>query len=70
MEQDVTVSIVCNAYNQEKYIRDALDSFIMQKTTFPFDILIHDDASTDRTADIIRQLHLIRKHSSQRRSIR
>ncbi|MEY8339213.1 glycosyltransferase [Lachnospiraceae bacterium 62-35] len=49
------VSICCLAYNHETYIRDALDSFLMQKTTFPIEILIHDDASTDKTADIIRE---------------
>ena len=49
------VSICCIAFNQEKYIRETLDSFLMQKTSFPFEVLIHDDASTDRTADIIRE---------------
>lgn len=51
----VEVSVVCNAYNHEKYIRSALDGFVMQKTTFPFEVLVHDDASTDRTAEIIRE---------------
>lgn len=54
-EATVAVSIVCNAYNHERYIRSALDGFVMQKTTFPFEVLIHDDASTDATADIIRE---------------
>ena len=49
------VSICCIAYTQEQYIRETLDSFLKQKTSFPFEILIHDDASTDRTADIIRE---------------
>lgn len=52
---DLLVSIVCNTYNQETYIADALDSFIMQKTSFKFEILVHDDASTDSTADIVRE---------------
>ena len=51
----VAVSIVCNAFNHEKYIRKALEGFVMQKTTFPFEILVHDDASTDGTAAIIRE---------------
>jgi glycosyltransferase involved in cell wall biosynthesis len=37
------------------FIRDAIEGFLMQKTTFPVEILIHDDASTDGTADIIRE---------------
>ena len=49
------VSICCITYNHAKYIRDALDGFLMQKTTFPIEIIIHDDASTDGTADIIRE---------------
>jgi glycosyltransferase involved in cell wall biosynthesis len=52
---DIMVSICCLTYNQEEYIKDALEGFVNQKTTFPFEILIHDDASTDGTADIIRQ---------------
>ena len=52
---DIQVSIICNAYNHEKYIRDAMEGFVMQKTTFPFEILVHDDASTDKTAGIIRE---------------
>lgn len=49
------VSICCITYNHEPYIRDAIEGFLMQKTNFPFEILIHDDASTDGTADIIRE---------------
>lgn len=55
MNEKIAVSIVCNAYNHENYIRDALDSFLMQKTNFKFEVLIHDDASTDKTAEIIRE---------------
>ena len=51
---EIMVSICCLTYNHEKYIRDALDSFLMQKTDFEFEILIHDDASTDTTQDIIK----------------
>lgn len=49
------VSICCITYNHEQYIRDCLEGFLMQKTDFPFEVLIHDDASTDHTADIIRE---------------
>ena len=51
---NIMVSINCITYNHEKFIADALDSFIMQKVDFDYEILIHDDASTDKTADIIR----------------
>ncbi|MBQ2901198.1 MAG: glycosyltransferase [Agathobacter sp.] len=53
-EQEVKVSVLCTAYNHEEYIEEAVKSFLMQKTTFKFEILIHDDASTDRTAEIIK----------------
>ena len=53
--QEIKVSVVCNAYNHELYIRDALEGFVIQKTNFAFEVLIHDDASTDKTADIIRE---------------
>ena len=53
--EDIQVSIVCNAYNHENYIGDALESFVKQKTNFQYEILVHDDASTDRTAEIIRR---------------
>lgn len=42
-------------YMHEKYIRDCIDGILMQKTTFPVQVLIHDDASTDATADIMRE---------------
>lgn len=54
MENSVQVSIICLTYNHEKYIRQCLDSLIMQKNV-TFEIIIHDDASTDKTADIIRE---------------
>src|SRR3989304_1339440 len=49
------VSICCITYNQGRYIQDALDGFLMQKTTFPIEIIIHDDASVDKTTDIIKE---------------
>ena len=49
----IAVSIICNVYNHERYIRDALEGFIQQKTTFPYEIIVHDDASTDNSASII-----------------
>lgn len=49
------VAIHSLAYNHESYIHDALEGFVMQKTNFPFVAIVHDDASTDKTADIIRE---------------
>ncbi len=49
------VSIRCITYNHEPYIAQALDGFLIQETDFPFEIVVHDDASTDKTADIIRK---------------
>lgn len=54
MANEIMVSIECTSYNHENYIAEALDSMLMQKTDFAFEILIHDDASTDRTAEIIK----------------
>ena len=48
------ISVCIPAYNHEKYIADALESFLMQKTNFKFEILVHDDASVDKTPDIIK----------------
>lgn len=55
MEEEILVSICCITYNQEKYIKEALDSFLMQKTNFKYEIIIRDDASTDNTAKIIKE---------------
>lgn len=54
-QSSVMVSICCITFNQKEYIRDALDGFLSQKTDFAYEVLIHDDASTDGTAQIIRQ---------------
>ena len=49
------VTISCITYNHEKFIAQAIEGFLMQKTNFEIEILIHDDASTDNTASIIRE---------------
>lgn len=49
------VSICCITHNHESYIRDAIEGFLKQVTNFSFEIIIQDDASTDQTADIIRE---------------
>ncbi len=53
MERTCKVTIYCTAFNHEPYIRDALDGFLSQKTDFPFEVLVTDDASTDGTAAIL-----------------
>lgn len=55
MTNEPAVSILCLTYNHEKYIRQCLDGFIMQKTNFPFEVIVHDDASTDNTVAIVRE---------------
>ena len=55
MTGDPLVSIRCTVYNHEPYLRQCLDGFVMQKTTFPFEAIVHDDASTDGSAAIIRE---------------
>ena len=54
-EREIMVSVVCETYNHIRYIRDALDGFLAQKTDFPVEIIVHDDASTDGTADVVRE---------------
>lgn len=49
------VSICSLVYNHEPYLRQCLDGFVMQQTSFPFEVVIHDDASTDGSAAIIRE---------------
>lgn len=65
--QKPLVSIVCTTYNHENYIRDAIEGFLMQETSFPVEVIIHDDASTDKTAEIIREFEA--RHPGLIRSI-
>lgn len=55
MNQTPLVSICCITYNHVNYLRDAIEGFLMQETSFPFEIIIHDDASTDGTSEIIQE---------------
>ena len=48
------VSIVTATYNHAPYIAEALDSFLAQETEYPYEIIVHDDASTDGTTEIVR----------------
>lgn len=51
----IKVSVICNTYNQESYIRTTLKGILAQKTNYMFEVLIHDDASTDGTPEIIHE---------------
>jgi len=49
------LTIVTTTYNQEKYIGQAIDGMLMQKTNFPFRIVISNDCSTDKTGEILEE---------------
>ncbi|MGF1853517.1 glycosyltransferase [Vibrio satsumensis] len=49
----VYVSIICPTFNQEEYIRSALDGFLTQLCDYKFEIVVHDDCSTDQTTNIL-----------------
>lgn len=51
----VLATVVCITYNHAKYISKALDSILQQITNFEFQILVHDDASTDGTVEILKE---------------
>lgn len=52
---DIKVSVLCAVYNHAEFLRACLDGFVMQKTNFKYEVIIHDDASPDGSADIIRE---------------
>ncbi len=59
------VSVVTTAYNHEPYIRECIEGVLSQQTDFPFEFIIHDDASTDGTLAIVKEYaekypHIIR----------
>lgn len=49
------VSVCCMTFNHKDFIKQCLESILMQKTKFNFDVIIHDDASTDGTQEIIME---------------
>ena len=55
INSEYKVAIVCITYNHEKYIKQTIESFLMQKTEFKFTVIIADDCSKDSTPDIIRE---------------
>lgn len=54
-ESDILLSVCMVVYNQEQYVRDALDSVLMQKVNFPIEIIISDDCSMDATPEILHE---------------
>lgn len=54
-QQPLMVTIRCTVFNHERYLRECLDGFVMQKTNFRFEAIVHDDASTDGSAAIIKE---------------
>src|ERR1035438_6131598 len=65
------VGVLMITYNHEKFIAQALESVLMQKTDFPFELVIGDDCSTDGTREIVREYsqkypEIIRAHLRER----
>jgi glycosyltransferase involved in cell wall biosynthesis len=52
------VSVICTVYNHRDYIRKCLDGFVKQQSEFKFEVIVHDDASTDGSSDIIREFEI------------
>lgn len=53
MKTQPIISILCTVYNHEPYLRECLEGFVMQKTDFAFEAIVHDDVSTDGSVAII-----------------
>ena len=54
-ETEIKVSVLCITYNHEKYIEQTLQGFVKQITNFRFEVIVHDDASTDNTKRVIQK---------------
>jgi glycosyltransferase involved in cell wall biosynthesis len=61
------ITVAINTYNHAAYIGQALDSVLMQQTTYPYELLVVDDCSTDGTSEVLRQY--ARRHPSLIRAI-
>lgn len=53
-DQNIMVSVRLMVYNNERFIRKAMDSIMMQKTTFPVELVVGDDFSSDNTLELIK----------------
>lgn len=62
MVEEIMVSVYCLAYNHEKYIKDCLEGFVKQKTNFKYEVIVHDDASTD-IEKIFSRINSINEHA-------
>lgn len=63
MTKDIPlVTICCTTFNHKAFIKECLDGFIMQKTTFPIEIIVHDDASKDGTTEIVKNYEKLHPH--------
>ncbi|MDU6824530.1 MAG: glycosyltransferase [Intestinibacter bartlettii] len=58
MENEVKVSVLCSTYNHKNYLKDALESFLNQNTTFKYEIIVNDDCSIDGTREILEMYSL------------
>ncbi len=56
-KNSIAVSVLCNVYNHEKYLEECLTSLVNQKTNFKYEILVHDDCSTDSSVKIINDFY-------------
>ena len=57
-DNKIMVSILCPVFNHGKYLKQCLDGFVMQKTNFKFEVIVHDDASTDDSISIIKEYEI------------
>lgn len=55
MTDDIKVSVICITYNHERYIDKCLAGIVMQQTDFKYEVIVYDDASPDKTADIVKE---------------
>lgn len=54
-EDPIMVSVLTATYNHEKFIEETIKGFLQQRTNFRVELIINDDASTDKTASIVRK---------------
>lgn len=55
MNEDIVLSVCVVSYNHRKYIEQAIDSILNQKTDFKVEVIVADDASPDKTADFVQE---------------